>query len=204
AGVDKMYQEAGVLGEKSLEEFIENVSKLPLAFQPGGRWNYSVSVDVLGRLVEVLSGQSLGDFFQTRIFEPLEMRDTYFQVPADQLHRFGTNHQFDRDGKLQIIDRPEANKYISVNFESGGGGLVSTAEDYMRFCLMMLNGGELHGQRLLGRKTVEYMTQNHLDGIFANTDGTGASTNRPGFGFGLGFAVTLDPVLTGTIGSVGE
>ncbi|MCW8195405.1 beta-lactamase family protein [Proteobacteria bacterium 005FR1] len=202
--VDKMYQKAGILTEPNLEAFSKNVAAQPLAFQPGDRWNYSVSVDILGRLIEVVSGQPLDKFLKQRIFDPLEMDDTFFQVPADKVNRYGTNHQFDKDGNLQIIGRPEANRYVDVQFVSGGGGLISTADDYMRFSLMMLNGGELHGARILGRKTVDYMTQNHLNGIFTNTDGTGASNGRPGFGFGLGFAVTLDPVLTGTIGSVGE
>lgn len=202
--VDQMYQKAGILQEATLEEFVSDVAELPLLFQPGERWNYSVAVDVLGRMIEVISGQPLEVFLEERIFTPLTMEDTFFQVPGDKLDRFGTNHQFNGEGELQILSRPEAGQYVDVQFVSGGGGLISSAEDYMRFCQMMLNGGELHGQRILGRKTVEYMSRNHLDGIFTNTDGTGASSGRPGFGFGLGFAVTLDPQASGTVGSVGE
>ncbi len=177
--------------------------------QPGTRWVYSFSIDILGRLIEVISGEPLDQYLKNHIFLPLEMTDTFFEVPADKLNRFGTNHQFDRDGKLNIIDRPSDSPYTKkVTFFSGGGGLVSTADDYMRFCHALLNGGELHGKRILGKKTIQYMARDHLPGILTNVgidnDGTSVVANRAGFGFGLGFAITTDPEAAGTISSAGE
>ncbi|MDT8429221.1 MAG: serine hydrolase domain-containing protein [Pseudomonadales bacterium] len=205
--VDRQYRDASILGNQDLAEMISRLSSIPLQYQPGTRFHYSVSTDVLGRLVEVVSGQSLDEFFRTRIFEPLQMRDTFFSVPADKLPRFGTNHSYDPATQtLEVIDRPAGSQFTGdVTFFSGGGGLVSSAEDYMRFSQMMLNGGELDGVRILGSKTVEYMTRNHLPGIFAEP---GSGHELPGFargtGFGLGFAILEDPAATGSIGSPGE
>lgn len=203
--VDQQYQKAGILRDQDLAEMVSDLGKIPLQYQPGTRWHYSVSVDVLGRLVEVISGQPLDQFLDQRIFRPLGMRDTFFEVPADKLHRFGTNHQYNAETKkLEIMDKPASSKFANnVTFFSGGGGLLSTAEDYMRFSQMMLNGGELDGVRILGSKTVDYMTRNHLSGIFALRSGESA-LNRPGSGFGLGFGVVVDPVAAGVISSAGE
>lgn len=207
--VVKQYQAANLRASKTVEEFSQKLAALPLQEQPGTRWVYSFSTDILGRLVEAVSGQPLDEYLQAHIFSPLGMTDTFFEVPADKVKRFGTNHQFGRDGKLNIIDRPADSPYTKpVTFFSGGGGLVSTADDYMRFCLALLNGGELHGSRIIGKKTIDYMARDHLPGILSNagidTDGTGAVTNRAGFGFGLGFAITTDPEAAGTISSAGE
>lgn len=205
--VDRQYRDAGILGNQDLAEMISSLGSIPLQYQPGTRFHYSVSTDVLGRVVEVASGQSLDEFFRTRIFEPLQMKDTFFSVPADKLPRFGTNHSYDpRSQTLEVIDRPAGSQFTGdVTFFSGGGGLVSSAEDYMRFSQMMLNGGELDGARILGSKTVEYMTRNHLPGIFGDAQ---SGHELPGFakgtGFGLGFAVVEDPAATGSIGSAGE
>ena len=203
--VDKKYREAKILGEKNLAEFVADLGKLPLQYQPGTQWHYSVGIDVLGRLVEVVSGQPFDVFLKERIFDPLEMKDTSFQVPKEKLSRFGTNHRYSTESKsLVVIDKPETSNYVKeVTFFSGGGGLLSTASDYMRFCQMMLNGGELAGKRILGRKTVEFMTTNHLRGLTVNTSGEGR-LNRPGFGFGLGFGIVADAPATGTISSEGE
>lgn len=203
--VDQQYRQAGILQNKDLAEMVTRLGNIPLQYQPGTRWHYSVSVDVLGRLVEVVSGQPLDVFLKERIFDPLGMKDTFFEVPADKLHRFGTNHRYDpRTQKLVVIDEPASSPFANnVTFFSGGGGLLSTAEDYMRFSQMMLNGGELNGTRILSRKTVDYMTRNHLDGIFADFAGEGGQS-RPGTGFGLGFGVIVDPPATGVISSDGE
>ena len=207
--VVELYKAADLRAASSPETFSKNIAALPLQEQPGTRWVYSFSIDVLGRLVEVISGEPLDQYLKNHILMPLEMTDTFFEVPADKVSRFGTNHQFGPDGKLNIIDRPSESRYTrKVTFFSGGGGLVSTADDYMRFCQAMLNGGELNGQRILSRKTIDYMTQDHLPGILKksgiDTDGTGVVENRPGFGFGLGFAITTNPQAAGTISSKGE
>ncbi|MGH1471857.1 MAG: serine hydrolase domain-containing protein [Cellvibrionaceae bacterium] len=203
--VDQQYRKAGILGNKDLAEMVTELGKIPLQYQPGSKWHYSVSVDVLGRLVEVLSGQPLDIFLKERMFDPLEMTDTFFQVPEEKINRFGTNHRYNqKTQKLEVIDSPETSQYTKeVTFFSGGGGLLSTAEDYMKFCQMMLNGGSFNGHQILGSKTIEYMTQNHLKGIFANRSGENGQ-NRPGSGFGLGFGVLLDAAEAGVIGSEGE
>lgn len=207
--VDRQYRDAEILGNTDLAEMTSRLGEIPLQYQPGTRFHYSVSVDVLGRVVEVLSGQPLDEFFEQRIFSPLEMTDTFFEVPADKKPRFGTNHSFDpRTKTLEVSDRPETSAFANeVTFFSGGGGLVSSTEDYMRFSQMLLNGGELDGARILGRKTIEFMTQNHLPGIFG---GASKNTNADlygmsrGTGFGLGFAVIEDPAGAGGITSAGE
>lgn len=207
--VDRQYRDAEILGNTDLAEMTSRLGEIPLQYQPGTRFHYSVSVDVLGRVVEVLSGQPLDEFFEQRIFTPLEMTDTFFEVPADKKPRFGTNHSFDpRTKTLEVSDRPETSAFANeVTFFSGGGGLVSSTEDYMRFSQMLLNGGELDGARILGRKTIEFMTQNHLPGIFG---GASENTNADlygmsrGTGFGLGFAVIEDPAGAGGITSAGE
>jgi CubicO group peptidase (beta-lactamase class C family) len=209
--VDKLYREADILGQKNLKDFVTVLGKLPLQYEPGSRWHYNVSVDVQGYLVEVLSGMSLGEFMQQRIFEPLEMEDTSFMIAAQKLDRLaqlyspkGTQisrgEAWTRSTSLELeVADPEASRgYIEGGtLESGGGGLLSTAQDYMRFCLMMLNGGQLNGQRILSPKTVELMTLNHT-GDMPNSFG------RRGVGFGLDFAVVLDVGKAGEIGSVGE
>lgn len=204
--VDKRYRDAGILSNKDLAEMVTELGNIPLLYQPGTRWHYSVGVDVLGRLIEVISGQRFDEYLQQQIFDPLEMHDTFFEVPADKLNRFGTNHRYNREThQLEVIDRPDSSSQFThdVTFFSGGGGLLSTAEDYMRFCMMMLNGGELNGKRLLSRKTVEFMTRNHLQGIFANRSGE-SSGLTPGAGFGLGFGVVVNVPEAGVIGSEGE
>ncbi len=206
--VDRRYRDANVMASPDNTEFINRLSGLPLQFQPGTRYHYSVATDVLGALVEVVSGQSLGDYFDEHIFGPLGMVDTFFAVPEDKLDRFGTNHTFNpATGQLEVSDDPQSSNFVTRRtFESGGGGLLSTTEDYMRFSQMLLNGGELNGSRIIGKKTLEYMTQNHLPGIFGVDGASGDAL--PGFaagtGFGLGFAVVEDPTRTGVIGSVGE
>ncbi len=175
------------------KEMSEKLGQLPLLFEPGERWHYSLATDVLGYLVEVLSGESFDTFLQQRIFDPLKMVDTGFYVPADKLDRFAANHGIKPDVSLMVVDAPATGQFSQKpNFLSGGGGLVSTASDYIRFAQMLLNGGELDGVRILGRKTVEYMTTNHIDGVHA-----------PGYGFGLGFSVRLEDKAPGVIGTTG-
>ena len=207
--VDRQYRDANVMAAPDLDTFIERLGQIPLQYQPGTRFHYSVSTDVLGALVEAVSGMTLGEFFETRIFEPLQMQDTFFQVPQEKLNRFGTNHSYNpQSGQLEIADNPANSNFVNrMTFESGGGGLLSTAEDYMRFAQMVLNGGELDGARIIGNKTLEYMTQNHLPGIFGD-QGAHDPQTLPGFvngtGFGLGFAVVEDQTAAGGVGSDGE
>lgn len=201
--VDRAYRDAGILQNRNLEEMVEELGKIPLLYQPGTRWVYSVSADVLGRLIEVLSGQPLDRFLRDRLFQPLGMNDTFFQVPAGKIKRFGTNHARNKEGELVVVDKPETSRFArEVTFFSGGGGLVSTAMDYLKFSQMMLNGGELNGARILGPKTVEIMTRNHLGpGV---TSGFGERPGAAGtFGFGLGFGVATAEPLT-SLGSKGE
>ena len=195
--IDRRYRRDRILRNINLDEMIERLSDIPLLFHPGTRWHYSISVDVLGALIERVSGQPLDEFLAERIFVPLEMSDTSFAVPADKIERFGTNHRIDREtGELVVIDSPRGGGFVGeVTFFSGGGGLVSTAPDYMRFCLMMLNGGELDGTRILSPKTVEFVQQNHLR--------PGVEYGGGGAHFGLGFAVTTRPG-TSEIGSIGS
>jgi len=192
--VDSMYQAAGVLDPtRTLESAVDTLATLPLLHPPGTRWHYSVSTDVLGRLVEVVSGQSLDTFFRTRIFEPLGMDDTTFEVPADEMDRFATSYTVNRSGELVVQDRGGDSRFAApVALLSGGGGLVSTMDDYLRFARMLLNEGAVDGTRLLSPKTVDLMTQNHLDGTF-----------EPGWGFGLGVQVATDLPAASTIGSEG-
>jgi CubicO group peptidase (beta-lactamase class C family) len=202
--IDRQYRAANVLGNKDLAEMVDALGKIPLLNQPGTQWVYSVSADVLGRLVEVLSGQPLDAFFLTRLFIPLKMKDSFFEVPKNKVQRLGTNHRSDAEtNSLTVVDRPKTSAYTrKVTFFSGGGGLVSTAEDYIRFTQMLLNGGELDGVRILSPKTIELMTMNQLTpGI---TTGFG---ERPGvlstFGFGLGFGIATTAPLN-QLGSKGE
>ncbi len=209
--VDAMYRlnelDSGTT-ELSTAGFMLKLAEMPLQFQPGTRWNYSMSTDVLGHLVEVIAGQPLDDFFRTRIFDPLGMHDTGFSIPAGKADRLTTNYSKRKDGSLQVADAPAASRYLKQRkFLSGGGGLVSTAADYLRFCSMLLNKGELDGARLLGRKTVDYMTRNHLPSggdLTSMGQPVFSETSYDGIGFGLGFSVMLDPSKAQVIGTPGE
>ena len=198
--VDQAYTRMGILTtEKTIAETVEKLSKIPLKHQPGKTWEYSVSVDVLGRFIEVIADQRFDEFLQERIFGPLGMVDTGFYVPDEKLDRFAQLYTPAPEG-----DGVEpAPQFFSRNFInnpthfSGGGGMVSTASDYLRFCQMMLNGGTLDGARILSRKTVELMTADHTRDI-------DIAMRRGGYGFGLGFAIAEDIGRAGVLGSPGE
>ncbi len=208
--VDHAYRKLGVgAGEgATLRTMIDTLAKLPLEFSPGTRWNYSVASDVLGYLVEVMSGMSFDAYLRTRIFEPLGMKDTGFTVPENDVSRFAANYSRGADKTLRREDDPRDSIYVRPRtFFSGGGGLVSTAHDYLRFCRMLVNGGELDGVRILGRKTIELMTCNHLpndDDLTRWALGSFSETANEGYGFGLGFSINFGPERTATIGSKGE
>ena len=189
-----------------LEVVVERLAQIPLQFQPGKRWNYGVSFDVLGRVVEVISGQPLDRFFQERIFQPLNMVDTGFTVPQDRIRRFAALYERTEEKNLSLLEAPGNSTLVdTVETFSGGGGLVSTLGDYFRFTEMMRCKGELDGERLLGRKTVEYMTCNHLPGDLADMgQPVFTETSYEGIGFGLGVSVMLDPARAKVMGSPGE
>ncbi len=189
-----------------LAEITERLGRLPLISHPGAAWNYSVSTDVLGRLVEVVSGRPFDRFLHERILDPLGMVDTGFQVPADKLDRFAALYYRGADGALRRTASKDGSRFAEPTTAfSGGGGLVSTVGDYFRFAELVRRKGALDGVRLLGRKTVEYMTANHLPGdLAAMGQPTFSETSYAGIGFGLGFSVMIDPAKAEVIGSPGE
>jgi CubicO group peptidase (beta-lactamase class C family) len=193
-------------GEEPLGDIVARLAKLPLIAQPGAEWNYSISTDVLGHLVAVISGQPFDEFLRERILRPLDMADTDFFVPSQKVGRFAANYEKGPDGRPRLIEDPETSGFLyPPKAPSGGGGLVGTARDYMRFAQMLLERGVCGSQRLLGRKTVELMTMNHLDGdMAAMGQPRFAESNYHGIGFGLGFSVMLDPTKAQIAGSPGE
>jgi CubicO group peptidase (beta-lactamase class C family) len=222
SNVDAAYRETKigeVIKAGTLQTMIEDLAKIPLEFSPGEAWNYSVATDVLGYLVGKISGKSFEQFLKERILNPLGMNDTDFFVPKDKVHRFAacysadpnggmTFHATERKGSLTLQDDPTTSSFLSPpSFISGGGGLCSTAADYLTFCRALLNGGELGGVRLLGPKTLKLMASNHLPGgvdlpTMSRSLFSEASYN--GIGFGLGFSVTMNPAQTLIAGSPGE
>jgi CubicO group peptidase (beta-lactamase class C family) len=191
--VDKLQVEADLLNpNNTLDEFIKRVAKLPLNAQPGSEWHYSISVDIQGYIVQKLSGMPFDEYLERRIFRPLGMVDTAFYVPKEKLNRFAEFYSYDKDGKMQVVGVKDGLNHdfaARPALSSGGGGLVSTAADYMRFCQMLLNGGQLDGVRLLSPLTVELMRTNVLT---PSMTVFGANA-----GFGLDFAVYTDPAAAG-------
>jgi len=201
--VDSIYGTAN-LSEGTLKDMIQKLSEIPLLYQPGTRWNYSRSTDVLGYLIEVISGKPLDVFLKERIFIPLKMEDTDFYVPKEKVQRVAAVYAPGDSMGIKVIIKPDtSNISIPVKFLSGNGGLVSTATDYMIFSQMLLNKGEYKGVRLLGSKTVDYMTSNHLSTeIMPDDDFFGPLLS--GMGFGFGFAVLQDNIQAKIIGSNGS
>jgi CubicO group peptidase (beta-lactamase class C family) len=215
--VDAVYRELDVMGGANLnsttgDTLADNVKKLagiPLAFSPGTAWNYSVSTDVCGYLVEVLSGKPFDQYLQERIFGPLCMVDTGFHVPEKKLDRFAACYAPTPDGGRVLFDDPKKSRYSTPpKLFSGGGGLVSTAHDYFLFTQMLRNGGQLGNARILSRKTIELMRANHLPGgvdlAAVMPPGQFSEAATTGTGFGLGFSVLLDPARAQIVGSVGQ
>ncbi len=209
------YQKRGIGGTRmdskfeNLETWSQALAEVPLIAQPGTAWNYSVGMDVLGRLVEVISGQTFGDFLKERIFDPLGMVDTGFHVPADKINRFAANYVPKPDKTIMQFEVPSTSPYITEsNLDMGGSGLVGTAADYLRFAQMLVNDGELDGVRLLAPSTVEMMTANHLppsmgESPLSSLQGGFPGVGTGGVGFGLTGSVTIDPALTGVATSKG-
>lgn len=204
--VDEHYDGADLFNpELSLEEMIRRVADLPLIRHPGEAWHYSVATDVIGRLVEVISGRSIAEFFDQRILTPLGMEDTAFLVPQEKMDRFATLYGRTDSQALQPLDVAVAGNYVNPRLHLGGQGLVSTAEDYLRFAQLMLNKGDWHGSRLLERETVELMTTNHLSPAQMPISYNGiVDSPVPGIGFGLGFNVLMDPGQAGVYGTQGD
>ena len=198
--VDSIYDSLDIWNSDTLEEMTSRIAKAPLMFEPGSEWRYGVSIDVLGRLIEVVSGQILGDFLKDRIFTPLGMIDTGFYVSQEQAERFSVmyrwveSNSFFGSGKLEPI---LGQNYTDPNrLQSGGGGLVSTVDDYLKFCQMVLNEGTLNDHRILSSRTVRYMLLNHLP--------SDVDAGWEGLGHGLGFGILTDPAKLGRIGNIGE
>jgi CubicO group peptidase (beta-lactamase class C family) len=196
--VDKVYQDAKVFDVASMDEFVARAAKLPLAHQPGVRFSYGINTDFLGAVIEKVSGQPLDVFVEERICRPLGLVDTGYDVPESKMARLAKVYQL-KDGHFEPVE-PVAASFAERGrgFPTGGAGMFSTAIDYARFAQMLLNGGELDGVRILGRKTVELMTANHLPDPHPTTDDGGAD------GFGLGVSVRLDLAKSSQLGSVGQ
>jgi CubicO group peptidase (beta-lactamase class C family) len=211
SNVDAAYREKKI-GEMekagTLPQMIEDLAKIPLEFSPGEAWNYSVSTDVIGYLVGKISGKPFEQFLQERILDPLGMNDTGFFVPAGNAHRLAACYSADGKGGMTLQDDPATSSFLSPpSLISGGGGLCSTAADYLTFCRALLGGGELGGVRLIGPKTLALMTSNHLPGgrhLPEMSKSMFSEASYNGIGFGLGFAVTMNPAQTLIPGSAGE
>lgn len=214
SNVDQEYKKAELWKSKDSDDFINRVSTLPLHYKSGEKWHYSIAVDLTGIIIERISEMRLDDYLQKHIFQPLGMSDTFFEVPKNKMSRFLPNHYYDYQEKtLKIVQETKekfnaGSNYEDVSFFSGGGGLVSTAIDYMIFLETLQNGGSLNGNRIIGPKTLKYMTRNHLSGSIENKGATGESPldemNNNGFGFGLGFGLVINSVNKSVIGSDGE
>jgi CubicO group peptidase (beta-lactamase class C family) len=213
SAVDAAYRKAKVVDRETpggLQGMVGQLAQIPLDFSPGTAWNYSVSIDVLGYLVEKLSGMSFGEFLRTRLFDPLGMKDTAFYVPSDDIERFTSCYQPETQGSgLRLQDDGRESTYAKPPMlESGGGGLVSTAHDYLRFCRMMLNGGTLDGVQILSPKTVALFSLNYLPDAREIADmalpGMFSESGYSGVGFSLGCGVNVNVAKTRLPGSLGE
>ena len=204
--VDPAYSAAGIsrAGTDTLEQFVTKLAEVPLLYEPGSRWSYSLATDVCGHLIEVISGQPLETFLRERLFEPLDMPDTGFSVPDEKLDRFAACYERAPDKSLRLQDDPATSRYrIPPKAPSGAGGLVGTVQDYANFCEMLLSKGQFRGQQLIGRPILELMTRNHLKGgasLAQMAVGGFSETSNEGVGFGLGFASTMDAAACGTVG----
>jgi CubicO group peptidase (beta-lactamase class C family) len=211
SNVDAAYRKTDVESwtKSTSQSFIDTLATIPLEFDPGTQWNYSVSTDVLGVLVERISGQSLPEYFREHIFAPLGMDDTFFTVPTEKAARIPECFAFDAGTKMKLFDKEGADSLWTKgwSFNSGGGGLASSVADYHRFCRMLLNGGALDGVQIISPKTLELMTANHLpDGqdLTQMSKSLFSEAEMAGIGFGLGFATTIDSAATLTPCSTGD
>ncbi|MCR2823645.1 serine hydrolase domain-containing protein [Lederbergia panacisoli] len=197
--VGKAMQELG--GKLTTRTIAKSLASIPLAFDPGTKWHYGLSHDVLGAFIEVLSGKTFGQFLQEEIFEPLHMKDTFFRIPEDKKDRLASNYTRDESGKLRKNTEMDSHIQADAKFESGGGGLLSTLGDYSRFAQMLACGGKLDRERIIGRKTVNLMATNHLTQENNDQYNWGYLS---GYGYGLGVRTLVDPALGGINSSIGE
>jgi CubicO group peptidase (beta-lactamase class C family) len=209
--IDSMYRKLKLddfFGSRNLDEFIAELAKIPLQFDPGTAWNYSVSTDVIGAIIQRIEGKPLDQVFQERIFGPLGMNDTGFQVPPEKAGRITDCYAYHPAKKMEMFDNGNTSRWLKPNvFLSGGGGLCSTLPDYHRFCRMLLNGGTLDDVQIISPKTLELMTANHLPGgkdLTETSQSMYSEADNAGIGFGLGFAVNMTPHTTLVPGSSGE
>lgn len=210
--VDALYRKHNIGGlalDNDLQNMIDALAELPLQFSPGTRWNYSVATDVLGYLIQQLSDQPLDEYIKERITEPLGMQDSHFQVPSDCIDRFAACYQkHPTDNRFTLLDSPTDSAFNKrPTMLSGGGGMISTIDDYQRFASLLRNRGSHDGHPILGRKTMEYMTLNHLPGggdLASMGQSHFAETSFEGIGFGLGFSVVLNPATANVLDSRGE
>ncbi len=210
--VDKLYAKADLFYSKNLDDLVNRIAKLPLKFQPGTRYHYSIADDLIGLIIERLSGQSLDKYFYKNIFEPLGMKDTFFQVPKNKRDRFLTRYRYDIKNRKPIVYPANPGQaysdFINVSMFSGGGGLVSTAMDYTIFAESLRNGGIYNGKRILSSKTIKFMTKNHLESVINPFEGGDMKDLKKrssnGFGRGIGFGLVTDSTKKGIIGSDGE
>ncbi|MHB8574973.1 MAG: serine hydrolase domain-containing protein, partial [Dehalococcoidia bacterium] len=207
--VDAAYRKLGIHERcATLQEMVDQLAELPLEFSPGTHWNYSLATDVCAYLVQVIAGQRFDTYLQEQIFDPLGMGDTGFSVRPDQAGRFAANYTAADGGGIRVFDDPTSSSYLrQPTFLCGCGGLVSTAGDYLRFSRMLLDGGRLEGERIIGRKTLELMALNHIEGGKTIAEAAAADilqTTSAGSGFGLGFAVWLDGAKGQLSGTPGE
>ena len=206
--IDKVYRSLKIRSNGSgdtMTEFMDKLAQVPLRYQPGQAWMYSLATDVCGALVEIISGKPFAQYLQDEIFGPLGMKDTSFHVSPDKVDRFAANYERGPDKKLKLLDDPATSAFTKdPGFKSGGGGLTGTSADYMRFCEMLRRGGELDGHRILGPRTLEIMHMNHLpqgQDLTQVAIGGFSETANEGVGFGLGFASTMSQVATGGLGT---
>ena len=210
SNIDAAYRKLGFerFDGGSMDDYVAKVASLPLEFDPGSAWNYSVSTDILGAIVERISGQTLSDYFAAHIFAPLGMVDTHFQLPIDKIDRVPDCYAWDAKVRMKMFDPGATTAWAQKpDYYSGGGGLMSTLSDYHRFARMLLNGGELDGARIVSPHTLKLMTANHLPGggdLTQHSKSLFSEAENAGAGFGLGFGVTIDAAATMTHGNTGD
>ena len=210
--IDSLYinQTNEILSNKDLfniKDLINKIKNLPLNFEPSTEWKYGLSTNVIGHLVEILSGLSLDKYLEDKIFKPLGMDDTSFKLPKEKISRFVTQYSFTNQNNLKVTDHPSNSQFTkNITFFSGGGGLLSSMEDYLIFCQMLLNKGMYKNRRIVGSKTIELMTSDHLNYILDKTqyNKNGFYLPKSGTSFGLGFAVTTNVAESNLLGSVGS
>jgi CubicO group peptidase (beta-lactamase class C family) len=194
--VNKAFRDEGVLASHDLDAMMKKIANIPLLYEPGSKWSYSVAVDIQGYIVQKLSGQKFGDYLKAHVTGPIGMTDTAFFVTPDRKPRFTSVYHWDRAQNALVVNEERADHggfEDPDRLESGGGGLVASTHDYARFCQMLLNGGEIAGKRILKADTIKLMTQNHIGGLTVSVDGTTTQGNADSVRFGLDFAVYVDP-----------